>query len=26
MIVHGEWRSPDWQQLVVNSYKKALHG
>jgi len=26
MIVHGEWRSPDWQQLVVNSYKKVLNG
>ena len=26
IIVHGEWRSPDWQQLVVNSYKKALNG
>ena len=26
MIVHGEWKSPEWQQLVVNSYKRALNG
>ena len=24
MIVHGQWRNPDWNQLVVNSYKEAL--
>jgi hypothetical protein len=26
IIVHGQWRSPQWQQLVVNSYKKVLNG
>jgi hypothetical protein len=26
MIVHGQWRSPQWQQLVVNSYKKVING
>lgn len=24
MIVHGAWRNPDWDYLVVNSYNKAL--
>ena len=24
MIVHGQWRNPEWNQLVVNSYKEAL--
>ncbi len=24
MIVHGQWRSPEWDHLVVNSYKEAL--
>jgi len=24
MIVHGQWRNPEWDQLVVNSYKEAL--
>lgn len=26
VLVHGQWRSPDWEQLIVNSYKKALYG
>jgi len=25
IIVHGEWDGPRWQQLVVNSYKKAIN-
>jgi hypothetical protein len=24
MIVHGQWRNPEWDRLVVNSYKEAL--
>jgi len=24
MIVHGAWRNPEWNHLVVNSYKEAL--
>ena len=24
IIVHGQWRNPDWNHLVVNSYKEAL--
>lgn len=26
IVVHGAWRSPDWQRLVVESYKKVLNG
>jgi hypothetical protein len=24
MIVHGAWRNPEWNQLVVHSYREAL--
>jgi hypothetical protein len=24
MIVHGQWRNPGWNHLVVNSYNEAL--
>jgi hypothetical protein len=26
IIVHGDYRDPDWSQLVVDSYKKVYHG